>query len=446
MRLQALRAQATQALADMMALSEVAADRAYTAEEAEKFKALEAKHEGLLAEIVREERLEATKRAAAAAQGDRVDPDQAAAAASAKAAGVRVEVGKDLTQDDPKKGFRTHRDFLSSVMQHGRGRQMDTRLKPLYQAAAGSDEHGVYDAGRGGFLVPEAFSPNPLQLQPEDDPIAGRTRPFPMSAPIVKLNARVDKNHTTSVSGGLTVTRRPETVAATSSRLEFEQVTLNATSLFGLAFATEEVMQDSPVSFVSLIASSFSQEFGAKGVDERLNGSGVGEPEGILVSPALVSVPKEAGQTADTINYDNVKKMRSRVWGYGRAVWMANHDTMPDMMSLVQIVGTGGAPVYQPSAQEDRPDLLLGRPIFYTEYCKTLGDLGDIICANWFEYLDGTYQPLQSAESMHVRFVEHERAFKFWTRNDGRGWWKSALTPKNSTKTLSPFVALAARA
>jgi HK97 family phage major capsid protein len=218
MRLQALRAQATQALADMMALSEVAADRAYTAEEAEKFKALEAKHEGLLAEIVREERLEATKRAAAAAQGDRVDPDQAAAAASAKAAGVRVEVGKDLTQDDPKKGFRTHRDFLSSVMQHGRGRQMDTRLKPLYQAAAGSDEHGVYDAGRGGFLVPEAFSPNPLQLQPEDDPIAGRTRPFPMSAPIVKLNARVDKNHTTSVSGGLTVTRRPETVAATSSR------------------------------------------------------------------------------------------------------------------------------------------------------------------------------------------------------------------------------------
>jgi HK97 family phage major capsid protein len=221
---------------------------------------------------------------------------------------------------------------------------------------------------------------------------------------------------------------------------------LNATSLFGLAFATAEVMQDSPVSFVSLIASSFSQEFGAKGVDERLNGSGVGEPEGILVSPALVSVPKEAGQTADTINYDNVKKMRSRVWGYGRAVWMANHDTMPDMMSLVQIVGTGGAPVYQPSAQEDRPDLLLGRPIFYTEYCKTLGDLGDIICANWFEYLDGTYQPLQSAESMHVRFVEHERAFKFWTRNDGRGWWKSALTPKNSTKTLSPFVALAARA
>lgn len=445
MRLQTLRAQAAQVQSEMLALSEKAATRAYTPEEAAEFDALDAKHKDLIANIEREERLEAAKRAAPQNAGA-TDADQAAAVTSARAAGVRVEVGKLLAEDDPKKGFRSPREFLMSVMQHGQGRHMDGRLKPLYQAAAGSDEHGVYDSSRGGFLVPEAFSPTPLMLQPEDDPIAGRTRPFPMSAPIVKINARVDKNHSSSVSGGLTVTRKPETVAAASSRLAFEQVTMQATSLFGLAFATEDVMTDSPVSFVSIIASSFSQEFGGKRVDERLNGGGVGEPEGILVSPALVSVDKETGQAADTINYENIKKMRSRVWGYGRAIWLANHDTMPDLMSLVQIVGTGGGPVYQPSAQEDHPDILLGRPIFYTEYCKTIGDLGDIVCVNWFEYLDGTYQPLQSAESMHVRFIEHERTFKFWERNDGRGWWRTALTPKNSTKTLSPFVALKARA
>jgi HK97 family phage major capsid protein len=332
-------------------------------------------------------------------------------------------------------------------MASGQGRKLDARLEPLKQhAAAGSDEAGGYSDPHGGFLVPEGFAPSLLQLQPEDDPIAGRTRPFPMSNPVVQIPARVDKDHTSSVSGGLTVTRRPETVAGTSSRATYERVTLRATSLFGLSYATEEIMTDSPISFIALLSSSFNQEFGAKGVDERLNGTGVGEPEGILNSPALVSVAKQAGQTADTINYENIKKMRSRCWGYGRAIWLANHDTMPDLMSLVQVVGTGGAPVYQPSAQEDRPDLMLGRPIFYTEYCKTIGDVGDLVLANWFEYLDATYQPLQSAESMHVRFVEHERAFKFWLRNDGRGWWRSALTPKNSSQTLSPFVALAARA
>ena len=373
----------------------------------------------------------------------RPDPDAQAAARAAGQAGVTV---KENFEDDPKKGFKSHRDFLQAVMDAGRGRRVDRRLIPLKQAAAGSDEAGEYSDAYGGFLVPEGFSPTVLQLQPEDDPTAGRTRPFPMGNPVVSIPARVDKNHTSSVSGGLTVTRRPETVAAGSSRTEFEKVVLRATSLFGLGFATEEIMTDSPISFIALLTSGFSQEFGAKAVDEKLNGSGVGEFEGALVSPALVTVAKETGQKADTINYENIKNMRSRCWGYARAIWMANHDTMPDLMSMVQIVGTGGAPVYQPSAQEDRPDLLFGRPIFYTEYCKTIGDAGDIVLVNWFEYLEGLYQPLQSAESIHVRFVEHERAMKFWLRNDGRGWWRSALTPKNSTKTLSPFVALAARA
>jgi hypothetical protein len=86
--------------------------------------------------------------------------------------------------------------------------------------------------------------------------------------------------------------------------------------------------------------------------------------------------------------------------------------------------------------------MLLGRPIFYSEYASTIGDPGDLILGNWSQYLDGLYQPLQSAESVHVRFVEHERTFKFWVRNAGAPWWRSALTPAESTTTLSPFVVI----
>jgi HK97 family phage major capsid protein len=245
------------------------------------------------------------------------DPDDQAGKRAAQ-----VVVGKNLAEDDPKKGFKTHRDFLAAVMNFGRGFRMDERLKPLHQkpshdpqAAAGSDEAGVYSDPHGGFLVPEGFSPSLLQLQPEDDPTAGRTRPFPMATPVVGIPARVDKNHTTSVSGGLTVTRRPETVAATASRTEFEKVTLRATSLFGLSYATEEIMTDSPISFIAILSSGFSQEFAAKSIEEKLNGSGVGEPEGIMNSPAIVSQAKETGQAADTINYETVTNMRSRCWG-----------------------------------------------------------------------------------------------------------------------------------
>jgi hypothetical protein len=86
----------------------------------------------------------------------------------------------------------------------------------------------------------------------------------------------------------------------------------------------------------------------------------------------------------------------------------------------------------------------MGRPLIFSEYMQALGTLGDLTLINWTQYLEGTYQPLQSAESIHVRFVNAERAFRFMLRNDAAPWWRSALTPKNGADTLSPYVALAA--
>ena len=101
--------------------------------------------------------------------------------------------------------------------------------------------------------------------------------------------------------------------------------------------------------------------------------------------------------------------------------------------------------MWQSSAREGEPDMLLGRPAFPTEYCQTVGTVGDIILGVWSEYLEGVRTPLQSAESVHVRFEYNERTFRFTMENDGRVWWRSALTPKVSSTTLSPFVALASR-
>ena len=266
-----------------------------------------------------------------------------------------------------------------------------------------------------------------------------------MEAAVVDISARVDKNHTSSVSGGLRVYRRAETDTPASSRMEFEQVTLRAHALMGLAYATEELLARSPISFIALLEAGFRDEFGAKLMDERLNGSGVGMMEGVLKAPCVVSVAKETGQAADTVVYENVIKMRARCWRYGRAVWLANHDTLPQLMQLTIDVGTSGVPVWQPSAREDAPDMLLGRPIYFTEFCETVGDAGDMLLGVWSQYLEGTLTPQQSAESIHVRFVNHERTFKFWLENDGRCWWRAALTPRKSTASLSPFVTLAAR-
>lgn len=136
--------------------------------------------------------------------------------------------------------------------------------------------------------------------------------------------------------------------------------------------------------------------------------------------------------------------MRTRCWRYGSAVWIANHGTLPMLRSLVQAIGTGGVVVPYFTTDVNGNAMLDGRPLFFSEFCPALGTEGDIGLYNWSEYLEGTLTSQQNAESMHVRFLEHERTFKFWMENDARCWWRSALTPKNGP-TRSPIVTLQTR-
>ena len=435
MRIRALKAKRAELVAEADAMFKLAEkeNRSLTAAEVERDNAIAAELEANKAETIRLEahaeriRNEPSSDVMPAPGAPVVHPDES-----------RVTVGAANVEKDPKRGFRDHKELLACVMVAGRSGRVDERLKLL--ATQGSDEQGVYSDPAGGFLVPTAIAPGILSIQPEDDPIAGLATQVTMSAPTVNFNARVDKNHSTSVSGGLTVSRRSETVDGTSSRMIFEQVTLTANEEFGMAFASERILSDSPESFVSILAAGFRDEYAAFAQNERINGAGTGERMGFLNSPAKITVAKQSGQTAATILKENIDKMEARCWRYGRAVWLANHNTRPQLKSIVQAVGTGGAPVGYFVG-----DTLDGRPIFFTEFAKTLGTEGDLILVVPSEYMEAMYESPQYAESIHVRFAAAERAFRFYRRTDGRPWWTSPLTPKNGD-TLSPIVTLAVRA
>jgi len=442
MDLKLLRQRATDLKNEMGAISDkvTTEKRPMTDDERKTFdglKAQAAQNRELLAEA--EAANDAERRMVAAPK----DPDAAAAEAARLAAGLpKVIPGKHNADDDPKRGFKDHRDFLKCVMDVGRGRKMDHRLAPL-QATQGSDEQGTYSDPAGGFLVPHGVAPGILSVEPENDPLAGLVTQVPMQAPTVSFNARVDKNHATSVSGGFTVTRRPETVDGTASRMTFEQVTLTANEEFGLAFASERIINDSPQSFVAIIQAGMRTEFVANAMNERINGTGTGERQGALNAGCKIAVAKETGQAAATIVKENIDKMAARSWRYNSAIWLANQNTRPQLKSLVQVIGAGGNSV--PYFTTDGGEKLDGRPLFFTEFAKTIGTEGDLMLLVPSEYLEGTYESEQYAESIHVRFAAAERGFRFYRRNDGQWWWRSALTPKNGS-TLSPVVTLAVRA
>ena len=89
---------------------------------------------------------------------------------------------------------------------------------------------------------------------------------------------------------------------------------------------------------------------------------------------------------------------------------------------------------------------LLGRPVIFTEKAATLGSENDIALVDFGQYLIGGKSGGNVVNtSIHLKFDQDETAFKIRLRTDGQCWWKSALTPKNGSNTVSPIVTVAVR-
>jgi HK97 family phage major capsid protein len=187
-----------------------------------------------------------------------------------------------------------------------------------------------------------------------------------------------------------------------------------------------------------------------------MNGSGIGQPLGILNSGALVTVSKEGSQVADTIHGLNIIKMWARMSPNSRktAVWCVNPDAVPQLIGAgLQIksadgaTAVGGSLVYIPANVSGKPfDTLMGRPVLYLQDCAALGDLGDIVFANFGNYaLIEREGGMRADASIHLFFDQDVRAFRFVYRVNGQPWAATPTADKNGSTTRSDFIALEAR-
>jgi HK97 family phage major capsid protein len=263
-----------------------------------------------------------------------------------------------------------------------------------------------------------------------------------------------DASHASSVYGGIIIYRPDEGGSLTSSKIKLGSLNLKLNKLAGLAYVSSELLEDSPISIEPLLNKSFGEAIGFQIDDDIINGNGANQCLGILNAPSLVSVGKETGQATDTIVTKNLVKMwsRFRSRSQNNAIWVANNDAFPQLATLTQEVGTGGSAAgliqMATNGVTGSPMMtLMGRQLFLTENCQTIGDKGDIILADMGQYLVGEKAggQIRAASSIHLKFDTDQTAFRFIVRIDGKPWEVSALTPKYSTSTLSSFVTLGAR-
>ncbi len=343
--------------------------------------------------------------------------------------------------------FKSFGEQLLAIVQADKpGGEVDQRLNT--KAASGLGEGASSD---GGFLIQDDFVSELLSRTYETGVIAARCRRIPISSNsnALKINALAESSRANgSRWGGIEAFWSGEAEEYTATKPKFRQMRLELGKLTGLCYATEELLDDA-AALEAVIGLAFSEEFAFKIDDAIINGLGSDQPLGVMNSDCLITVAAETGQAAKTIQFENIINMWTRLWARSRtnSVWLINQDVEPQLYTMSMTIGQNGVPVYLPTGGlNDSPySQLLGRPVIPVEYCNTLGQKGDIILADFSQYLLVDKGGLDSARSIHARFVYDETTFRFTYRLDGQPVWDSALVPFKGANTLSPFVTLAAR-
>ncbi len=344
-------------------------------------------------------------------------------------------------------------EFLQSVARAevSHFQQKDARLvwESEIKAASGLNEAV---GSEGGFVLVPEYATGIARRAYETGALASRAtrRQIGGGANSITINMDAETNRATgSRHGGVQLYWQNEADLATASKPALRQVSLKLNKLVGLAYITDEMLADGQY-LMDFVTEVFGEEFGFMLDDTIMNGSGAGQPLGILSAGCLVSKAKETGQADTTIVTENIIGMWSRMYARSRpnATWFINQDIEPQLYTMTINVGTGGIPVYMPAGgvSGGMYGTLFGRPVVPVEQCASLGTLGDIVLADMREYQLIDKGAMQASSSIHVRFLYDETAFKFTYRVDGQPLWVSALTPyKGTSNTVSPFVALAAR-
>ena len=361
-------------------------------------------------------------------------------------AAVPGMVAEDLSPA-PTMGFKSFGEQLLSVAGAARsGGFVDPRLVEM--KATGMSEGVPAD---GGFLVQEDFASELLKLVVAEGDVVSRVKRIPISANSNSLRATyLDEGNRTDGNrwGGVLAYWKGEAALKLASKPTFGQLLLELNKLIGLCYATDELLQDA-VALEAIITWAFQMEFTYQMEAAIINGTGAGQPLGIVNSPAFIAIAEEAGQPADTIVSENIVNMWSRMYAPCRknAVWLINQDCEPQLHSMYVAVGATGVPVYLPAGGLSASPYatLYGRPVIPVEHCQTVGTVGDIIFADLSQYWMIDKGTMQKATSIHVNFVYDETAFRFVYRMDGQSSWPGTLTPANSAVTLSPFIGIETR-
>lgn len=425
-------------------------NRDYTAEENTEFEQAMSQLDRVVVDIKRRERLDANdqylQQPAAGRVTSALQPVNATQGPKANGksvtngSGARIEV---IDRGLGTHGFQNVGEFAQAVRSACVGGTKDTRL---LNSGGPPDPMTEGVNAEGGYAIPPDFRPDIQTLIAGEDSLLPYTDQITTSANAVTVP--VDATSPWQGTGGIQAYWGAEAAQKISSKAILAQLMCRLYKLYSLIAISDELLEDAPA-LGALIRTKAPQKMAFALNQAILNGSGSGQPLGIMKAAATITVPRT---TPGTVTMADILKMWNACYGPSRrrAVWITNQDVETLLMSLffpIPATGTptAGWPVYlPPGGIASAPySTLLGRPIIVTEAAQDLGVKGDLILADLSQYLTVTKAGgIKQDISIHLWFDWDVSCFRLVYRIGGCPWWSAPVQSASGSKQRSPFVLL----
>lgn len=396
---------------------------------------------------------------------------------------AHIDSTHDKSDDDPGSGYlpqRVDNKWTADEINHGMGlfakdvhdacgvghvvpknlqKERERSEKMVAKAVkaglvkAAGDGQTLGTDSEGGFLVPPEFSTALLASSSETAKIRPQATKMTVGSNRIELPQIKNYDHSSDlIYGGMKAYWKKEEAQLTESKAEMEEVALTLHKLTALAYASGEIIRFSPVSLGSWFLPKMGEVITWKEEDGFINGTGAGQPLGLLNAGSKLEIAIEEGQTlaATAVVTNNILKMYQgvKVERPGSLVYLYNRTDLFFWLATLTIdVGTGGSAAGLIQRMPGRPDMdLLGIPLVDTEHMPAAGTVGDITLTDLSQYIIADDRKGPSiATSTHLKFDFDQEAFRMLKFIDGQPRYKKAFSRQNSTNQQAQVMTIAVR-
>jgi HK97 family phage major capsid protein len=426
MNLEQLRAKRKELADQMSAIADVEAKGTeLTEEEATEFETAEAEFKKVDAQTQRAE-------AVAATRARLKEPRPSAGAIQA------VETVEPIIPGgaEAKQAFECFEEFLCAVaIARTGGGGFDPRL--VFQPAELRGEQSMGVGTKGGFMVPEEFRAQLLQVDEAQTPLLGSVLRLPPGANPDASVTMPMLDQDTNQQGGVTVARVAEGGAKPETDFDLKQVSWAPTEIAAHIPLTDQLIRNWSGA-MGMAQTLLRSAINAALENEIYNGNGVAQMLGILQSGAAYKVNRA---TANDFTLADVANMAERkLQRGGGAFWLYNQLLLSNLMQMKD--GNNNL-VWQSSVVPGSPNMLWGLPAIPYEFAAAVGSLGDValVQPNPYYVVKEGSGPFIDVGFINTDFTTNRRRVKIFLLNDGGPWLQAPFLLQNGTQ-VSPFVLL----